>query len=84
MIQTKKEYEEKLARIDIIFHAKSNTAEYEELNKLIEEVVKYEMKLFPIGKSSQIDIDDFLTDQKCKQKADIIDIMEQDEKDNLY
>ena len=71
-IKTEKDYEDSLARIEILWGAKRNTPEGDELDLLVTLIESYEMKHFPIAPPDPIDAIKFRMEQMGMTKADMV------------
>lgn len=74
-IKTKKDYKQALERLDVVFDAKKNTPEGDELEILGILIEKYENEHFPIGFPDPIEAIKFRMEQLGYNQADLANIV---------
>jgi HTH-type transcriptional regulator/antitoxin HigA len=70
-IKTEKDYDLALKRVNLLFDAKPNTQEGDELDILVTLIEKYEQIHYPIPESDPIEAIKFLMEQKGISDADL-------------
>ncbi len=74
-IKTKKDYEQALARLEIIFDAKKGTAKGDELEILAILVDNYENEHFPVGFPDPVEAIKFRMEQLGYTQSDLADVV---------
>ena len=74
-IKTEQDYDNTLRRIDVLFEAKPNTQEFDELEILTTLVENYENKYYQINISDPIEAIKFRMEQKSLKQKDLIPII---------
>ena len=74
-IKTEQDYDNTLRRIDVLFEAKPNTQEFDELEILTTLVENYENKYYQINISDPIEAIKFRMEQESLKQKDLIPII---------
>jgi HTH-type transcriptional regulator / antitoxin HigA len=74
-IKTKKDYEQALARLEVIFDAKKNNSAGDELEILSILIDKYEQEHFPIGLPDPIEAIKFRMEQMGYSQSDLAEVV---------
>lgn len=74
-IKTKKDYEQALARLEVIFDGKKNSSAGDELEILSILIDKYEQEHFPIGLPDPIEAIKFRMEQMGYSQSDLAEVV---------
>ncbi len=74
-IKTKKDYQNALARLEVIFDAKRNTAQGDELEVLGILIDKYEQENYPVGFPDPIEAIKFRMEQLGYNQSDLANVV---------